>query len=69
MDGGGWTIGGTPTVPNDPAGRSLSIRDLAGNSVELADPGIWPLEGSRLRAEHCDPLQLQPKVSILLVAQ
>jgi catechol 2,3-dioxygenase-like lactoylglutathione lyase family enzyme len=29
----------------DPSGRSLYIRDPAGNSVELADPGIWPLEG------------------------
>lgn len=44
-DGGGWKIGGTPTGPNDPAGRSLSIRDPAGNFVELADPGIWPREG------------------------
>ena len=28
---------------DDPDGRSLYVRDPAGNSVELADPAIWPL--------------------------
>lgn len=30
---------------DDPVGRSLYVRDPAGNSVELADPDIWPLDG------------------------